>query len=185
MLKQTHSYPLTPPLKAQWLAKIAKHLARKQLQKKPHPVFQIRLPDNSIYLERHTVFKTKFCTLYYHRFVQSDDDATFHTHPWPSISLSLTGETHELVPQDLNNPLPARYKTIRHKQGSIVIRKRSCLHRIALPQNSEYAETLILTGPNTQTWFFCSPTGKMFPWRRWLKIPEKISNDGRPAHKKS
>lgn len=59
-------------------------------------IYIMRLGDDSgrVYLERYVILKTRFGGVYLHRFRQPDADEV-HDHPWPSMSIILSGAYRE------------------------------------------------------------------------------------------
>ncbi|XLY90556.1 hypothetical protein ACK8QS_22305 (plasmid) [Ectopseudomonas mendocina] len=51
------------------------------------------LPDGqqSEYLERYSIVRTRPLAIYLHHFVDRDQDTELHDHPWTAVSLVLTG----------------------------------------------------------------------------------------------
>lgn len=138
----------------------------KNLFKMPKPNLIVGPPDKP-YLKRwYLIPRNKFFNIYLHQFVNDDEDRALHDHPWHSISFTLKGFYFEHLPD-------GDFRI--WKAGSIVFRKATHLHRIALfydlaindaqkfVETRKPAWTLFITGPNIREWGFACPQG----WVHW------------------
>jgi hypothetical protein len=138
-----------------------------------HPIY--RDPDVVIgqrhdpYLRRwHIIPRNRWCNLYLHHFLRSDDDRALHDHPWASVSIILKTGYLEHLP---NHVIKLR------RAGSIIFRRAEQAHRVELLRAIEYpknehvtfyltprpAWTLFITGRRTRQWGFHCGSG----WRHW------------------
>lgn len=147
-----------------------------------------RPPDEIIgdprqpYLYRwHRIRRNRWLNIYVHQFLRSDDDRALHDHPWPSLSLVLSGSyvEHEIRAGGVHVP------TLR-KMGDLIFRLPSSAHRIELPKESSApCWTLFVTGPKVREWGFHRPDR----WVHWtefdgqdnpLSTPVGLPSDQRP-----
>lgn len=92
----------TPQTGRTWLAQL--------LSGEPHQV--IGHADRPYLLRWYLLKPNRFCNLYFHRFIGSDDP-TPHDHPWPFITLVLAGTYIEVDQQ---------HRQRRRRRGSIAFR---------------------------------------------------------------
>ena len=123
---------------------------------KPHR--EINTPEGGQYLHRwHLIPRNRFCNLYLHRFLASDDDRALHDHPWYSLSLILRGRYLEIFRAGGEGPVLDRIC----RAGRLYLRRAKTAHRIALIEGGGEVWTLFLTGPTIREWGFLCPQG----WR--------------------
>jgi hypothetical protein len=139
----------------------------------------------TVYLVRYIAFKSKWCSLYIHRFMRSDADDP-HDHPWNFftyvISVGYTeifydrmkpvikdGEFISMWTKSINKRLP----------GSLARRNATDIHQVLLDRSYELDEieqapfTLCLIGPRFREWGFWSlaDAGRTFTdWRKYVGI---------------
>lgn len=108
------------------------------------------------YLERwFAIPRTRLMNIYIHRFKRDDDDRALHDHPWPSVSVMLSGEL-------LEHYKSGEYTRRRSVHpGDIVLRAARFAHRLEVVDGP--ALTLFITGPRIRRWGFHCPNG----WRHW------------------
>lgn len=138
------------------------------------PDFIIGPNDNPYLLRWYLWPKNRFCNLYLHKFLRSDDDRALHDHPWWFISILLRGSYSEVT----NNRIIRRRNRL-----SIAFRKAEHRHRVVLDKeltlNSQDLPldlgvkflpvwTLVLTGPRVREWGFWCPNGFVH-WRDFTK----------------
>lgn len=77
-------------LVAQMLFSLSSHLRLRTINRSN--------PDGttSPYLERYCVTRSRFLTIYLHRYVDKDQDTEVHDHPWPFLSFVLCGAYEEV-----------------------------------------------------------------------------------------
>lgn len=101
--------------------------------------------------------------LYLHRFQRSDYEEP-HDHPWPFVSLILSGGYWELTPapgwKNGAGPLRRRW----YGPGRVLVRPAHWIHRVDIPDGRE-AWTLVLRGKKVRSWGFWCPAG-FRPWRQ-------------------
>ena len=107
----------------------------------------------SPYLMRwHVIPRNRWCNVYFHWFLRSDDDRALHDHPWVNVSIILSGRYLEH-----RRGRPA----VMRESGQVVARLPTSAHRIELVAGPVW--TLFLTGPFRREWGFHCPQG----WRHW------------------
>jgi hypothetical protein len=122
------------------------------------PDFVIGGADNPYLLRWWLIPRNRFCNVYLHRFLRSDDDRALHDHPWCNLSVLLDGAYYEHLPQGLR---------MRHP-GQVVCRRPTARHRVELVRQYLYSVedrshsrelpvlTLFVTGPKVREWgFWC------------------------------
>lgn len=114
------------------------------------------------YLLRWTLLpKNRFCNIFLHLFLRSDDDRALHDHPWANCSVVLQGSytEHTIEAGGIHT------RAVRHA-GDVVIRASGRLaHRIELTHGPCW--TLFITGPKYRDWGFHCPEQGWIPWRRF------------------
>ena len=137
--------------------------------------FTVTGQDGSPYLVRLTIVGTPWFALMHHTFLRSDADRCLHDHPWPFVTLILSGgyfeesQTGEVAKLDWRRP------------GTVLFRRATHRHRVILPD--EYglptwgpnidrgvpATTLLVRGRKSRTWGFWTSDG----WRRWTEFLDR------------
>lgn len=103
--------------------------------------------------------------VYVHKFHRSDADEA-HNHPWPFVSLILSGGYWERTPDYRNGwkngdgPMIERW----YAPGRILVRPANWIHSVIIP-TGQTATTLILRGKKQQSWGFFCPNQGYVPWR--------------------
>jgi hypothetical protein len=131
--------------------------------------------NNDVYLTRWTLFGSRLSgtgrAVFLHRFHRSDYDDALHDHPWPFVSVVLSGGYYEhAVGQD---------GIIRRRwfgPGRVLSRPAEWRHRIELSPGTEgRVFSLVFRGVKTRSWFFhclsaCGTrlSGKAVPWRSFI-----------------
>lgn len=137
---------------------LARFACRIALSRKPDEVLYT---SGKPYMQRWFVIPhNRYCNIYVHNFLRSDDDRALHDHPWPSASILLIGEYAERL----------EYGLFRRREGHIYARRASCAHRIQLM--GDEVLTLFITGPHVREWGFHCPNG----WRHWKIFTKQIAN---------
>lgn len=137
-------------------------------------IADVRQPDLVIgethrpYLRRWYVWpRNRWCNLYLHQILRSDDDRALHDHPWWNASLILAGIyiEHTIAAGGVHRRTP-------RDAGTLVVRGARRAHRLEVPELSWLPPdcdrdggvwTLFLTGPRLRAWGFHCPGG----WRAW------------------
>ena len=130
------------------------------------------------YLSRWTLLGKRFGgshAVYLHRFHRSDADE-MHDHPWPFVSLILTGGYHEKTPAagwaDGHGPTKRRW----YGPGRILARPANWIHSVEVDPAGPPVMTLIFRGPKQKSWgFFCSNKG-FVPWRVHVENSERTGS---------
>ena len=130
--------------------------AREVIQSRP-PDFKVEGPEGT-YLNRwHVINRNKWCGLYFHQFLHSDEDRALHDHPYMNMSVVLTSGYDEYL----------KSKVIRRMPGDIIFRLPSTPHRVALI-NNQVVTTMFLMGPRIRQWGFHCPRGWV-PWQDFVQ----------------
>lgn len=128
---------------------------------------QRRAPDYEIggsadpYLRRWYLWpRNRICNAYLHEFCKSDDPRALHDHPWPNVSVLLSGSYIEVTfaaPPQHGAPLPRLVKT-RRVPFHPVFRRAAAAHRVELLHDCQLEPvrvwSLFLTGPQLRS---CGP----------------------------
>lgn len=145
------SASVSTPSRKRWLAQ--------WLSGEPHQV--IGDPDAPYLLRWFIIPPNRFCNIYGHRFVASDDP-TPHSHPWNFASIILRGSYFEEIPDS-----PTR----RRRRGDIAFRRASHIHRVRLLRRPDGTEqpctTVIITGPWIRPWGFWCDNQRFIPWQEF------------------
>ena len=108
--------------------------------------------DKQPYLERKFLFRSRFLTVYLHRFVAPDVGVDPHDHPWPFLSVVLSGAYSELVYDHLN--LRAAPRNVHRRAGDVIYRPAEWTHRIVDITAPGDTITLVICGPRRYHWGF-------------------------------
>lgn len=123
-------------------------------------------PREDPYIRRWWIFRNRrFCSLYLHQILHSDDSRALHDHPWANVSFVFGGRYIEFSPDG---------KGRERRAGSLTSRKATAAHRLEILPG-EHAWTLFLTGPVVRQWGFLCDQG----WRPWTPT---ASRDGSGRH---
>lgn len=132
---------------------------------KRKPDFIVGTEDNPYLLRWYLIPRNRFANVYLHEFRRDDDDRALHDHPWPSLSIVLSGGYYEHTPGP-----DGSHQRIWYGRGSVIFRRASHSHRIELARTPEGdlvpARTLFLTGPVVREWGFHCQQG----WRHWKEF---------------
>lgn len=111
-------------------------------------------PDNPYLRRWYVIPRNRWCNVYLHQFLRSDDDRALHDHPWINCSILLRGDYIEHTPS-------GRFARLA---GDVIFRRATAAHRIELVKHlSATVWTLFLTGPLVREWGFWCPQG----WVHW------------------
>ncbi len=134
--------------------------------------------DTNTYMRRWWLLpRNRWFNVYLHHFLRDDDDRALHDHPWPSLSVLLSGDLIETwAPIPARAALPSGQRVRTHKPGAIVWRGPRFAHALALPLDANLnpapAITLFIIGPRVREWgFWCpkaSPAGGWRPWKQFV-----------------
>lgn len=95
--------------------------------------------EKEVYMIRYIVFKSKFFSIYIHRFLQSDDDV-HHDHPWNFFTYIISGGyREEVLRPDMDKGLLKPHLGTR-KQGSLAFRRAEDTHRVILDRSYRVSE---------------------------------------------
>lgn len=102
--------------------------------------------------------------VFLHWFHRSDADE-MHDHPWPFVSVIVSGGYWEKTPDYAggwsNGVGPTKLRW--HGPGRVLFRPANWIHSVIIPDGQE-AVTLILRGNKQRSWGFWCPAGYR-PWR--------------------
>jgi hypothetical protein len=101
-------------------------------------------------LVRYYILHTRWFGVYLHHLMRSDIERHQHDHPWPFVSILLTGSYVEHTPEGAT----------RRKRGSVLFRPACWIHRLELKQP---IWTLVLVGRTCRHWGFHTEHG----WLHW------------------
>lgn len=142
-------------------------LVRRVTQNRPH---DFAVGGAEPYMLRWWVIpRNRYCNVYLHKFLRSDDDRALHDHPWSSVSVLLAGDLEEMYLDGDRRRLRAIAK------GDIVYRSSTFAHRLIVDKPG--AMTLFITGRWVRHWGFHCPAG----WRHWQEYsaPSDTGSIGR------
>jgi hypothetical protein len=112
------------------------------------------------YLHRwYLIPPNRWCNVYLHHFMRSDDDRALHDHPWSFASVLISGAYIEITEAGsaMRNP------------GSLAVRRADHRHRIELLPNRDRGFrgcwTLVITGPHCRQWGFWCGGSRFVPWQ--------------------
>lgn len=117
------------------------------------------------YLRRwHIIPRNRWCNIYLHHFVRSDDDRALHDHPWWSVSFLLKGQLREAYFSEADQKMTTEeggnyaFSWWRIRWMWPVYRPAEHRHRLIVLEGGE-AWTLFITGPVRRAWGFHCPNG--------------------------
>jgi hypothetical protein len=148
------SATVSAPTPGRWLSQA--------LSRQPHQ--SIGAPDRPYLLRWFLISPNRWCNVYLHRFIGSDDP-TPHDHPWNFLSIILRGSYVEDSPGEAPR---------RRRAGDVAFRRAEHRHRVILEPvlgatdgTERPCTTLIITGPHRRPWgFWCA--GELFiPWENF------------------
>lgn len=122
--------------------------------------------DDEIYLVRYIILRTKWLSIYFHRFMASDSDIP-HDHPWVSFSLMIQGIMKETILNVERNTITTKYV----RAGDMNIRQAAHTHKLEVSKPRTFEEreqaplTLFIAGPRVKSWGFV----KDGVWTLWTK----------------
>jgi hypothetical protein len=135
------------------------------------PDFIVGNPESPYLLRWYLMPRNRWLNVYLHKFLRDDDDRALHDHPWPSVSVVLSGGYYEITTGP-DNTLERRWYGPR----SVRFRTARCAHRIELARRDGQpvaCRTLFLTGPRVREWGFHCPQG----WVHWRDFVD-VTNTG-------
>lgn len=116
-------------------------------------------PDDPYLLRWFLVPPNRYCQVYGHRFIKSDDP-TPHDHPWHFFSIVLRGRYFE---ESVGRPVR------RRTPGHLAFRRSAHTHRVMLATDERGHErpgtTLVVTGPWLRPWGFWCDRKRFIPWQ--------------------
>lgn len=145
---------------------IARRLAKRVPPNRP-PDFIIGDLAEPYMLRWWVIPRNKVFNIYLHRFMRDDEDRALHDHPWPSLSIALSGGMIEVYRNQQGDDAVRNVGA-----GDIVFRGAKFAHRMIVPEPSW---TIFITGPVIREWGFLCPEG----WRHWKEFT--ASRDGKPG----
>lgn len=102
------------------------------------------------------------------------DDPIFHDHPWPYMTIILSGGYWEHTPVFNNEgKMMAEFSRWRGP-GSIIMRGAKAYHWLELDENVGPATTLFFMGPQQRDWGFLKGSDKKSDWVQHEKYLQGI-----------
>lgn len=150
-----------------WLRRPLLRWAERKLEREPDEI--ITRSGAAPYLVRYHVVKTRWLTIYVHKFEDPDADPEPHDHPWDFVSIILSGWYDEDVYRIRG--LGVHVRRVRRERGGIVFRHAEWIHRIAVVGRSGLhgcPVTLVICGPRRRRWGF------------WLGAEDRAPSVGEP-----
>jgi hypothetical protein len=117
-------------------------------------------------LVRYILFRVSAIGVYLHHLCRSDYDRALHDHPWPFISVLLSGGYDEVHDQTIDG----KVTVVPHRRGDVLVRPAEWRHRFVLPDGKK-AWTLVIVGRRCRRWGFFLPTG----WCWWRKHNSELA----------
>lgn len=116
-------------------------------------------PERGPLLVRYILFRCAGWGVYLHHLLRSDRDRALHDHPWPFVSIVLSGGYYEMHDQTLDGETRGEWR----KPGCVLVRPAEWRHRVVLISP---AWTLVIVGRRCRKWGFFLPGG----WCWWRKF---------------
>jgi len=124
-------------------------------------------------LVRWILFRVPAFGVYVHKLLRSDYDRALHDHPWPFLSIVLSGGYYE----EHDQTTTGEKETIFNAPGRVLLRSAEWRHRVVI--FGPPAWTLVLVGRRSRRWGFWLPSG----WCWWRKHdPERNICGGEILH---
>lgn len=124
-----------------------------------------RSNDDSLYLRRYHILKTKWGGLYLHVFYRSDDDPDPHGHPWVFRSFILKGGYEDEIWVCKKVADNDWFRTVIWKEkmtaGKFATRLPPHIHRVRLLEPGKRTWTIVFLGHKICDWYFYTPTGRI------------------------
>ena len=120
--------------------------------------------DDALFLSRLRLVKTPWFGIYLHVIHRPDVDPDPHDHPWPFLSVVLSGGYEE----DLWPDASARSEFITRAHRRFRPMTVRCRSAHAITSVSGCLWTLVITGPDHDGWQFWTADGPV-PWREYLR----------------
>jgi hypothetical protein len=129
---------------------------------------EFRGDQESTYLERLILLKSKWIRLFIHKFHRSDAE-DLHDHPWDFISVILwRGYNEEVFTGETNFGGNIRTKIKRVWPGMVLFRRSTHLHRVILIKEKS-AITFVISFKYKRSWGFITDRKYWTPWRKYYK----------------
>lgn len=107
-----------------------------------------------------------------HHILRSDDDRAYHDHPWPYVTIILSGGYWEWRPVYDKSGVFLWDGCEWHGPGTILFRPAKSWHRLEVSPGKT-AWTLFITGRYQQGWGFLPITKTKVPYREFLGMDKK------------
>lgn len=120
-------------------------------------------------------FVTRLPNLYLHIVLRSDDDRALHDHPWPNLSIPISGciIEHTIAAGGIHHR-----RTLR--PGDLVFRRGPSAHRLEVPsERTGNYWSLFLTGWRSREWGFHCPERGWVHWRDFTNPADGGATVGR------
>jgi hypothetical protein len=139
---------------------------------RPYGLGHIYHADGTLYMERWTVFESKWLSIRIHDIHTEDRDKGMHDHPWWFISIVLRNSYVEQRPLDNGTLDPAYDKYgfyTRRDPGSIAFRHAHDRHLIQhVITDGRPVRTLFIHGPIRNEWGFYVPNRGKVDFKTYL-----------------
>lgn len=159
------------------------------------PTKHIARLDGTVYLTRYTILTLgAWFSVKLHN-IKVGDDACMHDHPWPYLSIILSGGYTEYTKHSRTDPPPGHskndpwvysvattsskegirpgdgYKFCKFKRGSILIRPAEYMHYLKLNAYNKPTWTLVFSFKHVRPWGFWTAHGhgRFIPWRDYIQ----------------
>lgn len=122
--------------------------------------------QKEIYLSRLNLLSTPWFGIKIHWIHKPDNDRALHDHPWSFASFVLRGGYEEVIPVVLYQDARWWESTKLRRINWFNFKSSWQAHRITSVKKNTV--TLVLNGPKTRTWGFCTAKG----WIEWFNYCE-------------
>lgn len=150
--------------------------AERYCEKDPTKVLKIvgNADPDDVYLIRYFLLRTKYLSIYVHRFMRSDRDNP-HDHPFSFVSYVVTGEYRE--ERYTYNPASQHYdfSSSRRREGSWAYRHGTEIHAVKIDRSYRYEDryqaplTVVFRGPYFRPWGFWTDILTQPVWTVWTR----------------
>lgn len=145
----------------------------------------LRHADGTLYMGRWALFETHWLSARVHHIASDDYDRAMHDHPWPFVSVVLSGSYDEVRPvrNDENDWYEGDFflrdfevsEVKWRAAGSIAYRRPTDRHLVKNVRPNTY--TLFIYGPARQWWGFYTRQGKIH-WQDFQSVHKAITSEG-------
>lgn len=136
------------------------------------------------YMMRYIFFKSKYLSIYFHRFLESDQGNP-HDHPWDFYTFVLKKGYKERLFQKKGDHGTYQEKTVIRKPGSIAYRPAESVHLVVVDKTRTLEEiedaplTMCIMLRRRRVWGFIEMFPDGFKWTSWLSYLNISTDDPR------